>query len=275
MQLIQSTVKLSRPRFWLYLAGPALLGFAFSEAAIKTDTIIKILYILAVFLIPANIFLYGVNDIFDRFTDEINPKKIKKETKYNETTKKSYLASIWLSGLFLASLFFIFQNIYAKWFFVFFLILSFCYSAPPLRFKGRPFLDSASNVLYALPGFMLYTEFSGSLSPSWVIIASWLWTAAMHLFSAIPDIAVDKKAGIMTGAVFIGERTSLFFCMLLWLGFAYVVTNHSPLFFLSFLYPLIPVYMLYKPQDISRVYWKFPYLTSTLGFLTFLYAVLQ
>ncbi|MEF8937724.1 MAG: lycopene elongase, partial [Halovenus sp.] len=66
---------LSRPRFWFYLAGPVIVGVVYgasSQADLFTPLTVELfLY----FLIPANIFLYGINDIFDADIDQLNPKK--------------------------------------------------------------------------------------------------------------------------------------------------------------------------------------------------------
>ena len=61
---------LSRPRFWLYLAGPVVVGVVYGSDAVgsfvQPVTVAMFLY----FLLPANVYLYGVNDIFDADIDE-------------------------------------------------------------------------------------------------------------------------------------------------------------------------------------------------------------
>ena len=56
---------LSRPRFWLYLAGPIAVAVPFGVSA--TDGLFTpvTLPLFAYFLLPANVFLYGINDVFD------------------------------------------------------------------------------------------------------------------------------------------------------------------------------------------------------------------
>jgi 4-hydroxybenzoate polyprenyltransferase len=72
-------VRISRPRFWLYLFGPYLVGLAAAATSasdfVRVDSILFGLY----FLLPANLLVYGINDIFDFETDRLNPKKTEYE----------------------------------------------------------------------------------------------------------------------------------------------------------------------------------------------------
>ena len=63
-------LKVSRPRFWIYIIGPVLLVLA-SFLNISKDLLLLILYLTY----PANLLIYGVNDIADRDTDALNIKK--------------------------------------------------------------------------------------------------------------------------------------------------------------------------------------------------------
>jgi 4-hydroxybenzoate polyprenyltransferase len=74
--------KRSRPHFWLYLAGPVLVGVAFGVPSIADLFAPVSVALFAYFLLPANAFLYGANDIFDADIDEENPKKEGRELRY-------------------------------------------------------------------------------------------------------------------------------------------------------------------------------------------------
>jgi len=68
-------LRLSRPRFWLYLAGPVVVGVAYA-ARTPAELFAPIAVALfAYFLVPANVFLYGVNDVFDADIDVETQKK--------------------------------------------------------------------------------------------------------------------------------------------------------------------------------------------------------
>ncbi len=271
MNIINRIFKLSRPRFWMYLAGPYLLGYTFAYDHSQPFLNPLFLYSLFFFLIPANIFLYGVNDINDMETDQINPKKKSKEQATQYTTLTMYQRSVLIS-LLLSLPLFILQNAASNLLTIVFVLLSYYYSAPPFRFKNRPFLDSLINILYAIPAFMGVSQLQSHFPPMTVVVTIWLWTTAMHLYSAIPDIEYDKKAGIQTTAVYMGGKKSLYLCLLLWLCMAILSVIISPILFLAFIYPICIILVLTDKISPLKMYWRFPYITSLLGFLLYLYA---
>lgn len=274
MSKLLQIFKLSRPRFWLYLAGPYAVGTAFTATTQTQFYSFDFLYPLFFFLVPANVFLYGVNDLFDKETDDLNKKKKTKETKISNQNRMLYRFAVVCSILFTLPLFVI-LNEKSQLLLIIFLILSYFYSAPPLRFKARPILDFSSNILYGMPAFIAYTQ----ISNQWPDLVVWLvifcWTGAMHLFSAIPDIGPDKKVGIKTTAVMLGKKKSLYLCSVLWGVTALVSSYINPFFLLAFIYPFIPIYILTMKSNITKVYWLFPYLNALLGFLLFWYYAIR
>ena len=82
---INYLLKLSRYRFWLYLGGTYLTGFIIGANSLTNFTTGKFLLHLIYFMIPANILLYGINDLFDQDTDIFNHKKEDKEVKINSS----------------------------------------------------------------------------------------------------------------------------------------------------------------------------------------------
>jgi 4-hydroxybenzoate polyprenyltransferase len=104
-----------------------------------------------------------------------------------------------------------------------------------------------------------------------IVLATFCWAGAMHLFSAIPDIDADTKAKLNTTAIYLGRDYSLIACFLLWVVFAFIIiieSNINPLFeLLTLIYPLIPLSLLIKPSlPISKIYWYFPWINNLLGF---------
>ncbi|MBP7967142.1 prenyltransferase [Candidatus Woesebacteria bacterium] len=271
MRITNLIFKLSRPRFWIYLAGPYLLGYTFAYEHGEPFLNAVFLYSLLFFLIPANIFLYGVNDINDMETDKINPKKNSKEQATQNTTLILYQRSVLISLLLTIPLFFL-QDAISNFLTIIFLLLSYYYSAPPFRFKSRPFFDSITNILYGIPALIGVTQLQSHFPPLIVILIILLWTAAMHLYSAIPDIKYDKEAGIQTTAVLLGTNKSLYLCLILWLCMAILSVIISPLLFLAFVYPICAILVLTNRISLIQMYWRFPYITSLLGFLLYLYA---
>lgn len=264
--------KISRIRFWLYLAGPFIIGYLFGITKLSDLLSYKFFLGLLFFLIPANIFLYGVNDYFDYDTDRLNPKKKSKEQLVTEKIRKNLV--IWLYGCVILFIGYALNiRIPSLIILVLFFLLSLFYSAPPLRFKSKPFIDSFSNILYFLPGVIAYIETSGNL-PSWILIIGFMcWTSAMHLYSAIPDISYDRKAGLKTTAVFFGKTKSLWICFLLWLIFFLCIiqsiySNYIPIyaiFWILGIYPLMVAFIITFRTDIEKAYWYYPYITAVVG----------
>ncbi|GIW69334.1 MAG: prenyltransferase [Patescibacteria group bacterium] len=261
-------LKISRPRFWFYVLGPYILGWAVGGPDIFIN---PSFYLgLVFFSFPANFFIYGINDYYDKDTDLHNTKKGTKEIFLKE---RKILKPYLLITIFIFFLYFLYaRNIYQKLLLLIFYLLSYFYSSPPLRFKAKPFIDSLSNILYALPGFYAYHNIKNEGVPIWVFIAAWLWTSSMHLFSAIPDIEADKKAGLKTTAVFLSFKYSLYLCLILWLLSALIATlNTGFSSLILFVYPFITFLIIVKfLPDLNKTYWKFPFINTVVGFILFL-----
>ena len=264
--------KISRFRFWIYTGGTFVVGYALAVNTIgdffRFDYYIYLLY----FFFFANVFIYGVNDYWDGETDKNNPKKDEKEHRLTNSEKRNLLRVIYLVvGISLILLFF--QTNLERIIFSIFLLLSYFYSSPPLRFKERPFLDFSSNYLYIMPGIFAYSMLSNYLPSLIVLTGAYFHISAMHIFSAIPDIEYDRAAGIKTTPVFIGEKYALILTLIFWLILAVIViklANFRLLSFLVFLYPLFPFLLLIKGSlDINKLYWYLPYVNTGLGGLLF------
>jgi 4-hydroxybenzoate polyprenyltransferase len=256
-------LRLSRPRFWLYLAGPVLVGAVYGAASTAELFSPVALALFAYFLVPANLLLYGVNDVFDAGIDVHNPKKEGREVRYRGS--RIVPAAIALSGLLALALvpLLTFDALLAL---AGFLALAVAYSAPPLRFKTTPPLDSISNGLYVLPGVVAYTALAGEYPPLSAVAGGWLWAMGMHTFSAIPDVEPDRVAGIRTTATVLGERRSYAYCGACWLAaagaFAFV---HPALGLLLSAYPVLVFAIARSGVAVSRAYWWYPAVNTLVG----------
>ena len=270
--------KISRFRFWFYLTGPFTVGCIYG-ASRYLDLLNGWFFIyLVYFLVPSNVFLYGVNDYWDFETDLLNPKKEEKEYRVKED-EKNRLGRILklIAGLSLVMLPFMRSN-GERAIFILFLFLSYFYSAKPLRFKERPILDSASNLLYILPGVQAYYWVTGTLPPSLILVAGVLHSFAMHLFSAIPDIKYDKNTGITTSAVFFGRKISLIICLIAWsifAGIVIIVGGPSIFRFLPLIYPSMVLNVLVRDLKVEQVYWYYPYINVGYGGFLFLLKAIE
>jgi len=256
---------LSRPRFWFSLAGPIVVGVAVGASTVEELFLPTSFALFGYFLLPANVLLYGVNDIFDAEVDTENPKKDDKEVRWQgDPVVTAAVVGCGLLGIGVIGL-----TPPAAWPWLGgFLVLAVEYSAPPLRFKTTPFLDSISNGLYILPGIAAYVVVTGTQPPLLAVAGAWLWTMGMHTFSAIPDIEPDRAAGIRTTATALGERRTYGYVAACWLAaalaFGLVDTRLGALLGV---YPVFVVWVAGSSVAVGRAYWWFPALNTAVGAL--------
>jgi len=276
--LLSLALKVSRPRFWIYTGGTYVVGFALGMAGWQDFLSLEYLVYLIYFFFPANVFIYGVNDIWDYETDRDNPKKEEREIRAESVGRRDLLKVVIVVTAVSLGLMITQMDLGLMLIFASFLLLSYFYSARPLRFKAIPFVDFLSNVLYIMPGIFGYYLVAGTVPPLPIILAGVMHVSAMHLFSAIPDIKYDEEAGIRTTAVVLRKRYSLELCTVLWGVLAILVIYLSgmhPLSFLALIYPAIPIALLVRERlSIERVYWYLPWVNIGLGGLLFTMLVL-
>jgi len=254
---------LSRPRFWLYLAGPVLVAAAFGAQTVEAVRSPTVVILGSYFLLPANVYLYGINDLFDTDTDQYNPKKGGREVTYRG--QRLVPVVVVASGLLLIPVAAVLPA--ATWgYLLLWAFLATAYSAPPLRLKASPYLDSLSNGLYVVPGFATYTALAGSQPPLLAIVGAWAWTMAMHTLSAIPDIEPDRAAGVDTTATELGKHGALWYCGGLWTLSAVSFGLIDWRLGLALApYPLLVWGLTRTSIAVERAYWWYPAVNSLIG----------
>jgi lycopene elongase/hydratase (dihydrobisanhydrobacterioruberin-forming) len=272
----QKILKLSRPRFWIYLLGPFILGITMGiEKGVQYEfiTYIYLALFFIYFTFPANFLLYAINDIYDYATDILNPKKTRYEAMISPPehflTWTIILATsvpILLTGFGIKTTAFL--ALVAFW------GLSAFYSADPIRAKARPFLDSAFNILYLMPGIIGYALIRDDIGNYQLVLAGALWCMAMHAYSAVPDIVSDTKAGLSTVATKLGFDRTLLVCLLFYITASLLTI---PFFSYFFLIPLVVysilIYLSMNAgvQNIFKIYTYFPVINTSLGFLIYIF----
>ena len=258
-------VALSRPRFWFYLAGPIVVGVAVGASTVDELFLPTNVALFAYFLLPANVLLYGVNDVFDAEVDTENPKKDDREVRWQGD--RLVTAAVVFCGLLGVGAVGLTPPAAWPWL-VGFLFLAVEYSAPPLRFKTTPLLDSVSNGLYILPGIAAYAVVTGSQPPVLAVAGAWLWTMGMHTFSAIPDIEPDRAAGIRTTATALGKRRTYGYVAACWVAAAVAFgLVDARLGALLAVYPVFVAWVTRSSVAVGRAYWWFPALNTVVGAL--------
>ena len=278
----KEVIKISRPRFWIYELGTFVLGVFAGVFATGGDWGSQPWLLLLFgfyFLLPANILIYGVNDIFDYETDKLNPKKVAYESLLIPEKHKSVWIWIVLTNLpFLVLLFLLSSKSLLA--FVLFFCCAFFYSAWPVRAKIRPFFDSLLSAgHYTLTGVFGYFLVASNSSWPWLgILAGLMWAMAMHAYSAVPDIASDKGAGFSTIATWLGPKRTVTLCLVFYIlsgviG-AYLLTPLVLVPLLLYVWLMLKSLPIAKNEKLlMRVYAKFPLVNFFTGFLLTMWMV--
>jgi len=206
-------IEISRPVLWINTIGTTVIGMWL--AGYLWDW--RVLPILIWVTFPFNLLIYGINDIFDRDTDDPNARKggyggakiVDKEVK--PIAWGVAITNIPFLVYFIATL------PWPAWAWMLAYAFSFWqYSSTPLRFKGRPVWDSLSNTDYAYP--LVFVPYALGAEPMWeAAVGLMAWSMAKHVYDAIQDIEEDRDAGIRTTAVAFGARGALVWSAVFWI----------------------------------------------------------
>jgi 4-hydroxybenzoate polyprenyltransferase len=265
-------LRISRPRFWTYLLGPFLIGSILSLEPLEVISKWQFWLGFIYFTLPANLLIYGVNDIFDYETDKLNPKKQNYEALVNPSEHIWLWIWIIITNIpFIIALYLINPLTLLGW--LGFIILGVQYSALPIRAKAKPFLDSIFNILYVFPGVIGYTLFAQSLTLDWrLLLSAGLWTMAMHTYSAIPDIKADKESKTPTIATVLGAKLTLVYCFVCYTLSGILLAQFSLILGIGI--AIIYGFMIglsYNQNSarIFKLYTYFPLLNAIIGFILF------
>jgi 4-hydroxybenzoate polyprenyltransferase len=210
--VIRRLIHISRPVLWINTVGPATVGMWLAGELWRWEALPVLLWLS----LPFNLLIYGVNDVFDQETDAKNPRKgtLEGARIAPEEVRPIAWSVVLLNGPFL--LYFVpFLPVGATLWTVLYALIFAGYSAPPARFKARPYLDSLSNAAYAFP--LVFLPLALDEVPVWPAAAGLMaWSAAKHTFDAVQDIDEDRVAGITTTAVRLGPRGVVLWSGSLW-----------------------------------------------------------
>lgn len=216
MQAIKKLFWVSRPISWVNTAYPFAAGYLLTQHQIDPLFIIGSLF----FLIPYNLMMYGVNDVFDYESDLVNARKGGVEGAL--LAKKQHTMVLWsvvaINLPFIAAIVLLSSSIMSLLTFMLVLFLVLAYSAPKLRFKERPFIDSMTSSMHFVGPLLFALSLSGfSVQSIVIVIGFFLWGMASHAYGAVQDIVADRSAGIGSVATVIGARRTVWFSIALYI----------------------------------------------------------
>jgi 4-hydroxybenzoate polyprenyltransferase len=214
--LLRQLVLASRPLSWINTAFPFAAAYLLTTGRVDTVLVIGTLY----FLVPYNLALYGINDVFDYESDLRNPRKGGAEGALLDRRmhRATLIASAVTNVPFLVFLVAVGPPL--SW-----LVLAaslfalVAYSVAGLRFKEVPFLDSATSSFHFVSPALYGLVLAGAVfTPAlWLVLAAFfLWGVGSHAFGAVQDIVPDREAGLASVATVLGAAWTTRFAMAAW-----------------------------------------------------------
>lgn len=210
--MLKRLLIISRPVLWVNTIGTTVMGMWL--AGYLWDW--RVLPILIWVTFPFNLLIYGINDIFDQETDNINARKGGYEGAHIYPNE---VVPIWIGVIATNVPFLIYfaltLPLAAVLWMVAYSLFFFFYSTPPLRFKARKYLDAFSNTDYAFP--LAFVPLALGQEPVWLgVIGLMAWSIAKHAYDAIQDIPQDSDTGIVTTAVHLGPTKTAIWSGVWW-----------------------------------------------------------
>lgn len=219
MRSLTLLVNVSRPLGWVIAPLVFAIGLYYSNSEFSFLSIIQMILLS----FPLSIILYGINDIHDYDSDSLNPRK--NSIDLNETERAlikgvSILIAILLIASSIATL-----NLSNLLSMILLVSVSYFYSAPPIRLKEKPPLDSISNGILFFLAFSLGYSFGAEVReiPLKIYFVA-ICVMGIHSFGAVMDYTADKAAGQRTIATFFGKRVASIFSCTAFLS-AYIFAN--------------------------------------------------
>ncbi|MFC7431857.1 MULTISPECIES: prenyltransferase [unclassified Agrococcus] len=208
----------SRPLSWINTAFPFAAAYVLVTGRIDVALVVGTIF----FLVPYNLAMYGINDVFDYPSDLRNPRKggVEGALLAPELHRPTLVASAVVCAPFVVVL--VALGSWPSWIVLAVsLVAVVAYSAPPLRTKERPFLDSVtSSTHFVSPAVYALVLAGATWTPQLVALlaAFFLWGMASHAFGAVQDVVPDRDAGIASIATALGAARTTRLALGMWTG---------------------------------------------------------
>lgn len=264
----------SRPISWVNTAYPFAAAYFLATGRVDDVLVIGTLF----FLIPYNLMMYGINDVFDYESDLRNPRKGGVEGALVDRSQHRgiLVASVLISLPFVLYLL-ISGDLAAGIVMAVSLFAVVAYSLEGLRFKEIPFLDSATSATHFVSP-MVYGLVIAGVPWSWsmmaVTCAFFLWGMASQAFGAVQDVEADRAGGLSSIATVLGARSTVWVAAGMYLAAGILLlftawpTPVAALFVLPYVANLVPFLRLHDAAcETANLGWKrFLWINYVVGF---------
>lgn len=219
--ILTKLFKVSRPISWVNTAYPFAATYLVLGGGFDALFFIGTLF----FLIPYNLLMYGINDVFDYESDIQNPRKNSIE---GAVEAKSFHPTILTAAVLTALPFgiaiILLSPLAAAAIFAGVIFFVIAYSLKGLRFKEIAFLDSITSSIHFVGPMIFAIAVTGFQPQAWPFaLALFLWGIASHAFGAVQDVIPDRKGKLQSVATIIGPNATVWLSLTLYL-MATVVT---------------------------------------------------
>jgi len=204
-------VRLLRPIAWITFLLPFSVGLGLGMTSESNP--FHIIFAFIAFSCWMS-FSFIINSISDKDVDKLHNGRSKDMNLANqpfvtgETSKKEALVLILL---------FLFSSLLFAWFVnpLFFILIliadvvGLIYSIPPTRFKARPVGDILCNTVAGGVIFIAGLSIGGSNMNYLLIIGAFVMTSIFYIPTMVTDYEFDKKAGLITSAVYFSPKKTI------------------------------------------------------------------
>lgn len=279
---IGSLLVASRPVSWINTAFPFAAAYYLTTGQINAALVVGTIF----FLVPYNLAMYGINDVFDYESDLANPRKgglegaVLQRNSHGMTLRVAVLTTV----PFIVALI-VLGNPLSWSVLALSLFAVAAYSVPGLRFKEKPFLDSiTSSTHFVSPAVYGLVLAGASPTPAllFLLAAFFLWGVASHAFGAVQDVVPDRAGGIASVATVMGARWTVRFAIGAWFAAGLLMlATHWPgplaaLLVLPYVATALPFRCVSDEdsESANRGWRRFLWINYTVGFLVTILLIL-
>lgn len=217
--MLRQLLVASRPLSWVNTAYPFALTYLLLAHPVHVAVIVVgVVY----FLVPYNLAMYGINDVFDYESDLRNPRKGGVEgAVLDPRFHRPILIAVVVTNVpFLVALV-AFGGPASSVVLAVSVFAVIAYSVAGLRFKERPVVDSVTSSTHFVSPAVYAAALAGSAPDARTLLllgSFFCWGMASHAFGAVQDVPADRAGGIASIATVFGARPTVGIAAVLYLA---------------------------------------------------------